>query len=286
VAKSPQGKEPDWWPRDPHGYIFLARLVEKIGAALHSDWTGEEATTKEIYPLPHSLKDATYFDRQAADILLTQPRSDLWIIDFLAGHGDREFSDKDWKTACRLAQNLHDQRRPALDRLQVTQSEIIRKNEAGELELKIQSTNSDPWQNFQTDWWNTENWKSRFDRCRIDPEYPNNDRPSWSKKNNDHWIFATSESVERVLKQSPGKRGGRKPFPHWQILETKTHELMNEHDEFMHYDREWNAQARLEEALQKICREELGCEPPSVTQLREHIPKWLEDWRAAKRNRR
>lgn len=145
MAKSSQGKEPDRWPRDPHGYILLARLVEKIGAAMHSDYTGEEATTKEIDLLPRSLKDATSFHRQMADILLTQRRSDLWIIDFLNGRGDREFSDEDWKAACKLAQNLHDQRRPALDRLQATQSEIVKRNEAGDLDLKIRSRTGGPW---------------------------------------------------------------------------------------------------------------------------------------------
>ncbi|MGB9390005.1 MAG: hypothetical protein WCB70_08430, partial [Xanthobacteraceae bacterium] len=212
MAKSPRGKEPDWWPRDPHGYIFLARVVEKIGAAMHSDWTGEEATTKEIDPLPRSQKDATSFHRQMADVLLTQPRSDLWMIDFLNGRGDREFSDEDWKTVCEFAQNLHDKRRPALDRLQATQSEIIKRNETGELDLKIRSATGGSWRDFRADWWGIDDkWRSHFNRGRIDPDYPNGDRPSWVREDNDHWIFATVQSLEGVLRDLSGRRGGRRP---------------------------------------------------------------------------
>jgi hypothetical protein len=189
-------KEPDWWPRDPFDYMFLGRVVEKIGAAMHSDWTGKETSTKDIEPLPDSPKDATYFDQKKADILLSQFRADLGNLDFLAGRDARKFSDKDWKTAVDRAQRLFEQRQPALFRLHATQSEIVRRNKARELELKI-TKNDGLWCNFQADWWSISRWRSHFDCCRINPEYPNGDRPSW-KEDNDHWIFATLQSVESV----------------------------------------------------------------------------------------
>jgi hypothetical protein len=122
--------------------------------------------------------------------------------------GSNEFSEEHWKIAYDLAQRL----RPALDRLHATQSEIVKRNEADELELKIQSRNGGPWRDFNKDWWNTDKWRSLFDRCRIDPEYPNSDRPSWSKEN-DHWIFATSQSVEKLLNQLAGIQPDQKPSP-------------------------------------------------------------------------
>jgi hypothetical protein len=199
VANDPQGKRPDWWPREPAGYVFLAHAVEKIGAALHEDWTGEEAATKDIDLLPHNLKAATYLDRQQADILLSDFRPDLCLLDFLAGQGSREFSEEDWKTARERAQHLHNQRRPALDRLKATQSEIVKRNETGELELRIHPRSGGPWRDFQRDWWNTDKWRSHFDRGLIDPDYPNG-RPSWNREDNDHWIFTTSQSIESVKK--------------------------------------------------------------------------------------
>jgi hypothetical protein len=211
VAESSQGKEPDWWPRDPFGHVFLARVVEKLGAALHTDWTGTEAATKHIDPLPRNLKDATPFHRMQADILLNEFRPDLWVLDFMAGRSAREFSKKDWITAHKRTQTLYDQRQPNLHRLEATRSEIVKRNEAGELELRIQSRSGGPWRDFNKDWWNTDKWRSHFDRCRIDPEYPNGDRPSWSKED-DHWIFATSQSVERLLNQLAGSRPDQKPM--------------------------------------------------------------------------
>ena len=200
MAESSLGKEPDWWPRDPFGHVFLARLVEKIGSALHGDdWTGEEATTEEIEPLSSSLKEASPYNRRQAEELLQRHRPDLARPAVIGGWN--EFSEEDWKIACELDQRL----RPALKRLQAVQSEIVKRNEAGKLELRIQSRNSGPWRDFNKDWWNTDKWRLHFSRCRIDPDYPNGDRPSW-REDNDHWIFATSQSVERLLNQFAGKR--------------------------------------------------------------------------------
>jgi hypothetical protein len=40
---------PHEWPRDPSGYVFLARAVEKIGRARFGDkWTGEELTAQGV----------------------------------------------------------------------------------------------------------------------------------------------------------------------------------------------------------------------------------------------
>jgi hypothetical protein len=189
---------PDWWPREPAGYVFLAHLVEKVGSALHGDdWTGEEATAEEIEPLPSSFKGASPYNRRQAEELLQRQRPDLGRP---AVFGWNEFSEEDWKIACELEQRL----RPARARLEATQSEIVKRNEADELELKIQSRSGGPWRDFNKDWWNTDKWRSHFDRCRIDPEYPNGDRPSW-REDNDHWIFGTFQSVERLLNQLAGQ---------------------------------------------------------------------------------
>jgi hypothetical protein len=195
VAKSSRGKAPDWWPRDPFGHVFLARVVEKIGSALHKDWTGAEAIV--IDPLPRSRKDASQSNLIDAERLLQHYRPKLKRPAVI---GSNKFSEKHWKIAYGLAQRL----RPALDRLRATQSEIVRKNESGELDLKIRSKNGGPWRDFQTDWWGIENWRSLFDRYCIDPDYPNGDRPSW-REDNEHWIFATSESVEKLLNRLAGK---------------------------------------------------------------------------------
>jgi hypothetical protein len=204
VSNSPQGKRPDWWPREPAGYVFLAHVVEKIGRASHGDdWTGEEATAEEIEPLPRRRRDASQGNLFDAERLLQHYRPALKRPAVI---GSNEFSEKHWKIAYDLAQRL----RPALDRLHATQSEIVKRNETDELELRIQPRNGGPWRNFNKDWWNTDKWRSHFDRCCIDPNYPNG-RPPWNREDNDHWIFATFRSVEGVLKRPTKEESREKP---------------------------------------------------------------------------
>ena|SRR5215831_7842144 len=43
--------KPHAWPRDPLGYVFLARAVEEVGRALFGEhWTAKEVTTDPIGP--------------------------------------------------------------------------------------------------------------------------------------------------------------------------------------------------------------------------------------------
>jgi hypothetical protein len=194
--------EPNWWPRDPTGYLFLGRAVEKIGATRHDDWTGTELSTENVTHLPMTLNDATYFDRQRADILLSKHRPDLARPDFKIGEGAHEFTEEHWRIACELAQRLHAERRPAIQRLRAVQDEIVRQSIANELILRIRQIAGGPWKEFQQNWWNMDKPEQRFARCTIDPDYPYSARPSW-KQNHDHWIFATLESLDRILKFDP-----------------------------------------------------------------------------------
>jgi hypothetical protein len=264
VAKNSVGKEPDWWPRDPLGYIFLARVVEKIGAALHDDWTGKEATTNEMDPLPSNLKTATDLERQTADVLLSQSP----IFGLLISWPATALANFRMQTG-KLHVSVHESYTTKGSRLRDTQEEIARRSEAGDIVLKIRSTNG-LWRDFGTNWWNIERWRTHFVRGRIDPEYPNGDRPSWNREDNHHLIFATSESIERTLKSLPASRGGRKPFPHWQVLETEALNLMKTRGDFTLGNPKWNAQARLEEALLDYCEKKLKLkevEMPGATQL-------------------
>ena len=44
---------PSQWPRDPSGFVFLARAVHEIGQTIMKDeWTGSEPTTEHIPCLP------------------------------------------------------------------------------------------------------------------------------------------------------------------------------------------------------------------------------------------
>jgi hypothetical protein len=194
--------EPEWWPRDPPGHVFLARVLEKLGAVMHEGWTGTEITTDYVQPLPADRN--SYWDRQRADILLSIHHPNLGRPTFVIGAASHEFSDDQWQIARELAQRLHDERLPGLERLQATQAETIRLSIANELILKIRPISGGPWRTFQTDWWNVDEPEKLFRRCRIDPEYPFGSRPI-GKEDNDYWIFSTEDSLARVLKRSESK---------------------------------------------------------------------------------
>jgi hypothetical protein len=77
------------------------------------------------------------------------------------------------------------------------------------------------------------------------------------------------------------KRGPRPAYP-WQKIKAKLTELMDYHGDFSPDDREWNAQARLEEKLTAFCEGECR-RSPSLSQLRAQIAPWLAAWRDARK---
>jgi hypothetical protein len=76
-------------------------------------------------------------------------------------------------------------------------------------------------------------------------------------------------------------RGGAKPKYHWDLIETEFRRLMDYHGDFDVSDPAWDAQARLEEALNEFCQKTWRHEPSAST-LRERLPGWLTVWRLSK----
>jgi hypothetical protein len=93
-------------------------------------------------------------------------------------------------------------------------------------------------------------------------------------------LFETIFGLKKRLAVGNSKRGAKEKF-HWDLIETEMKRLMDHHGDFDASDPEWNAQARLEEALQVFCQRQWR-EEPSVATLRTRLPGWLADWRARK----
>jgi hypothetical protein len=77
----------------------------------------------------------------------------------------------------------------------------------------------------------------------------------------------------------PKGKGGRKPIVDWQVVFVELERLMDHHNEFSPDDPEWNAQARLVEALQKFCSDKFGIEPDKNTiegRIKEPLAIWRE----------
>jgi hypothetical protein len=75
----------------------------------------------------------------------------------------------------------------------------------------------------------------------------------------------------------PRQKPGPKPDFEWEKIEAECYDLMDYHGDFMPEDREWNCQARLEEALMKFCQDTWAHEPGPST-FREKLPEWLSTW--------
>jgi hypothetical protein len=77
------------------------------------------------------------------------------------------------------------------------------------------------------------------------------------------------------------RRTGRPPKLDWSAVEVEVFQLMDHHGEFSPNDREWNAQAKLEAAVQDLCKLKLHTDI-SVSRIKEKLPEMLQRWRDKK----
>jgi hypothetical protein len=75
--------------------------------------------------------------------------------------------------------------------------------------------------------------------------------------------------------------GGRPPVVNWKMVGEEVFRLMNYHNEFSVDDPEWNAQARLEEAIAAFCEDKFN-KRPSETAIKDNIREPLERWRQSR----
>lgn len=79
-------------------------------------------------------------------------------------------------------------------------------------------------------------------------------------------------------------RGGRPPVINWEFVEGEVFRLMDENGGFLAGDKEWNAQARLEEKIKDFCSTKFDYEPASST-IQERIKPMLIEWSEKKAQR-
>jgi hypothetical protein len=114
-----------------------------------------------------------------------------------------------------------------------------------------------------------------------------------------HWIFVTQETVTWLvdsLKQQPivgaspssfapdtplsaKPKVGRTPSVDWSLVENEVFRLMDEHGEFLPGDKEWDSQARLEEAIERFLETTYRRKSPSISTIRRHVRPALQRWK-------
>jgi len=97
-------------------------------------------------------------------------------------------------------------------------------------------------------------------------------------------VFLSTSNFKQWLaphstnKQSHSARRGAKPKFNWPAAEVEARRLMEYHGAFAPEDPEWNAQVRLEEAIEKFFEGQLGPSAgPSKSMIRLHVSRWLAD---------
>jgi hypothetical protein len=75
--------------------------------------------------------------------------------------------------------------------------------------------------------------------------------------------------------------GGRPPVVNWEMVEGEVFRLMEHNGEFSDDDPDWNAQARLEEAIADFCETTFSVRPGETT-IRERIREPLERWKQSR----
>jgi hypothetical protein len=137
----------------------------------------------------------------------------------------------------------------------------------------------------------------------VNARLPFGRRPSFRSLGEWTYIFVAIDDLDRCIDQAAfpkpatnAEEGGeisvpaveshrgRRPEYDWEALKGETFRLMDHHDEFSVDDPEWNAQARLEDALLQFSETSWGRQP-SVPSLRPKLKAWLAEWRGRKHSR-
>ncbi len=95
---------------------------------------------------------------------------------------------------------------------------------------------------------------------------------------------ALARKIARAFPQNSAalkRKGGRPTAVDWDVVKKEAIRLLNYHGEFGSDSPNWNAQARLEEALEDYCETKFGTRPARST-LQGHVPPWLVEWRNSK----
>jgi hypothetical protein len=111
------------------------------------------------------------------------------------------------------------------------------------------------------------NWHSRVEPSDKELLFSHDDLLDWLTRQPEE-----SKPSAPPPEHPSERRAGRPAAYDWQAIGAETFKLMSYHGEFSTDDPAWNAQARLEEAL----NDKFGV---SISTLRERLPKLLQEWR-------
>jgi hypothetical protein len=217
------------WPRDPTGYVFLARAFNRIGSAkFGQEWTGQEGSVRLPELLPEKLyaeditsdTNARYWlslDAQASKalnereirVVREQTMYKVAKAKFASLTGPKpdepketsELTPQEWMRAKEINKAEYDRSLPLWTRARTVQTAVIEACEQGRLVSFHRPAAGGEMVAIPPVWWNADDvarW--RFSSCSIDPTdvFRNQPRPS-----NHHWIYLSDDSLANFLSQQP-----------------------------------------------------------------------------------
>jgi hypothetical protein len=195
---------PYQWPRDPSGFVFLARAVHEIGRTnMKDEWTGSEPTTEHIPRLPTNFGLGQYppaphhLERAHRLLMKHRPEFNRTPLEWGKwGPPSITFSNEEWEAAVELSKDEERRTLPYAQRFRTVQSEIVRQCEAGDLASFYRWDTTGQMLPIPREWWNTDRWQPRFAMCRINPRDP---MSIGIAGDNFCWIFLQRSSLDLFL---------------------------------------------------------------------------------------
>jgi hypothetical protein len=188
------------WPKDTEGWTFLARAHNQIGKTLFDErWTGKEPIEKQLPLLDYCISEK-YWQKIYAHTLLKKYRKDFKRKQLkYRRQGDivPAFTERQWDAAKELARKLHNEGKPAQERLHSVRNEIAVQCELAILRSGSRTLNGGAIEPMLPELWNGERLTPRFEWCQIDLKEPFG---LGTTGKGFRWIFIATDSLESFLK--------------------------------------------------------------------------------------
>jgi hypothetical protein len=243
------------------------------------EWSGEEGRWAALSP---SSREAQIERRlsQVGQVIPESPDQEVQVKAFLE----------------RAAETLR--------RAQAVHEAIAAHAETGRLKTAARPHDGGALSEIPRKLWNTDRLPERFAMCMVSlsdpfraPKAAAPGRPFLGIDREFKWIFVETESLQALLAAKtpsakadirehdpsvpPKRKGGRPPKVDWKLVEGEVFRQMDHHGEFDVNDKQWNVQARLEDAIMTFCSEKLKVQV-GLTVVRKRVPAMIEAWRESK----
>jgi len=192
------------WPANPPGCVFLAQAFEDYGRQrFGAAWTGFEARTSRLQPLPSRMDAANWADWANAQSMLqfAQPARaiELCQMPSLRQRWTKttpEWTDADWSTACAGMDRIIEERHPAVERGETVQRELTELFLTGRRKTVCRPVGGGPVRALSAEEWGVDDVRGRFLFCKTG--WPDVYRPP--SVADAAWIFVEHDVTERTTK--------------------------------------------------------------------------------------